>query len=294
MTNALPVTEVLEANELDPPTEKIPDGLTNPTAKPVTPEAFGAGSEAENPIATLAGAAVTFTTAGDRVRLADKTGGVVSGVEDNVIVVGNARLVISAAAKTEVLPAASVMIQFVTVQIPASLNLGKTSAAVQVVESPGEQSVATFTVLLTELSVEGLAKVICQLAAPETSSVRVKFMFTETGPDVVSIEVAERVNVVIVGGVVSTIEVTCRLPGLFGSAPKPNGPRKVKLEDVSNRRAYPTVHAPAGLNRGKVTFSVLVTDAPAGNEPQPGMMPPADAQPRLKFTPVESTKPTSM
>jgi hypothetical protein len=77
---------------------------------------------------------------------------------------------------------------------------------------------------------------------------------------------------------------------------KPKGPIKVTLKEVSKRRAYPTVHVPPGLSFGKTTGKELVTEVPAANVAQPGTAvgPATEAQPRLKLTPVESTKPTSM
>jgi hypothetical protein len=248
VTIALPVTVVLAGKELEPPSEKFPEGLIRPTAKPVTPEAFGAGSEAANPTDTFTEELTTFIVPGERVRLAVRAGAVVSGVEARVIVVANPWLVISAVAQTRVLPATSEMMQFVMVQTPGSLNLGNVIGAVQFGVNPAVHSASTFTVVLTEFSLDGLVNVICHLEAPETSSDNVKFMFTDTGAAVVSIELDESVNAVIVGFIESTVVLTCRVPGLLGSGAKPNGPKKFKLNDVSNRRAYPTVHAPPGLN----------------------------------------------
>jgi hypothetical protein len=58
------------------------------------------------------------------------------------------------------------------------------------------------------LSPDGLVNVICHFEVPEMSSETVKCMVTGTGPAVVSIELVDRENAVIVGGVVSTIELT--------------------------------------------------------------------------------------
>jgi hypothetical protein len=95
--------------------------------------------------------------------------------------------------------------------------------------------------------------------------------------------------------VVSTIELTWRGPGSLGSGAKPKGPNNVKLKEGSKRRTYPTVQVPPEVNFGKVTVKELVTEAPAANVEHPGTAvgPLTEAQPRSKFRPVESTKPTS-
>jgi hypothetical protein len=133
------------------------------------------------------------------------------------------------------------MMQDVIVHVPASLNLGKVIDFAVQVEVGGMpvvvQSVETSTVVLCELAPDGLVKVSCHLAAPEMSSVSVKSMLTGTGPAVVSIEAGVRVKAVMVGFVVSTTEVTAKVPGSFGRGPKPKGPKRVKLKAASKRRA---------------------------------------------------------
>jgi hypothetical protein len=79
---------------------------------------------------TVAGAAVTSTEFGVKLN-AVRVGGVVSVTEVTVSVVKVGNLLeMSAGPRSNVFPTASVMKTVVTVQAPASLNLGKVAVAV--------------------------------------------------------------------------------------------------------------------------------------------------------------------
>jgi hypothetical protein len=176
----------------------------------------------------VAGAEVTLTDAGVKLNALSE-GAVVSVAETTDKVEGKPLPARSLGPNCKVFPAASVMNTLATVQVPASLNAGKLTAAELVTVNAGANFAEAACVWLPE----GLTNTAWKELTPDTSSVRLKFTVSDAAAVEVLTEVGVKLNALAFGGKVSCADVTCNVVG--------NEAAEIPLESRNN--VSPTVSA---------------------------------------------------